>query len=627
MGNEYCGRTCRDLGTPQSASTLRSAASGEAGNQPTLDANLQKPAVLEPSLRKGSLDRKSSLERRLSKRSMSRIVEEDHDHDPTQFQGLAFQKQDALSVKSDTRGTDDSPGLELEPWSSGDDAVDVHRLDLEDRSDKLNMTIQSGLTIQSASSTGSPSSALEKYTHSEAGKVHFDLDSYEDSEDEYSSADGSSLPSGQLDTVDINKPGIIPSLTFICLWVGASSALLLAIVWVYAYEEIRKHEDLATEVAVAHARLHAAEVLAPAVAVVSAVNLAFKGHTIHSLGDYRGLMRILTPHFEARAWIREVELAAAPQSHLGSVHMASKAGGGIELRTDRPDCSLVDGRRGCAVDLLDANASSWYVTGFGVGNEWWKEAPSKFWEGPAFARENPHEVVCGDLCWLPTYAFVGMVPFGAAYANMSSVVEGSGVGVKVLDEVPLSPPVPKILVRAAMDATALQEVAVKAEELSRGEVMLCTSEGNLLAASDMADAIRVDAVSGLVQAAKVWEIDRPWASGITAAWIDKARADSSFVNDRYRISVWPLGGSRDATRSLGENLRVVLAVRGDAFLDSVLGPLLPWSIATGTTPAIILVLFTLLAAYFKCCHRRPSLSPGDVGPVPAPRTTSTHSST
>jgi len=147
------------------------------------------------------------------------------------------------------------------------------------------------------------------------------------------------------------------------------------------------------------------------------VATALSGGTLASAWDYAGLLRLLAPHFEARPAMREVELAGPPENFNGSVHVTPAYGGGIELRTDRPDCAQVEcaqveGRRGCSVEVLGANGSDWYAHAWGIGNEWYEVAPASFWEGPAFARTNPHEVICDELCWRPTYALVSRVAGG-----------------------------------------------------------------------------------------------------------------------------------------------------------------------------------------------------------------------
>lgn len=424
---------------------------------------------------------------------------------------------------------------------------------------------------------------------------------------------------GEPGVVELNRTGIVPTLAFSSVWIGSSAVLLLMIVWFYAYVEVRKHEDLATVVAVDAARLHAAEVLAPAVALVTAANVAFQGAAVNSLSDYSGIIRFLRPHFNARASVAEVELAR--EGDFGSVHVASVENG-IELRTDRHDCILVVGRSGCTVDPLGANTSTWYKTGYGLDKDWWGVTPNSFWEGPNFMRRQPYEVVCENFCWHPTYSFIGRVAGGppsevnasdpsqiqatsldatnAFHSTVGPNSSNSSDSTAASAQPTVPPALRPVLVRVAMDSSALQDVARRAEELSRGQAFLCTTEGDVVAASDMAQAFHVIPATGHLRAAKVWELTQPWASDVTAYWVKKAKEkDNGIVSAGYRLSIFPLEGPSLATRSLGENLRIVIAVRVDAFYDPVLGPLLSFYIGIGGIPAILLVLATLIAGYLQ----------------------------
>lgn len=406
--------------------------------------------------------------------------------------------------------------------------------------------------------------------------------------------------------IDVNRPGILPALVLTFCWISAAVAVLVAIIWVYVYEEVRRHEDLATAAAVAHARFLTVELLRPAETVVRAVATGFGGGAVGSLADYGSLGRLLEPHFRARPAIHEVELAGPPEEALGSIHVTSASwlNSGILLRTDRPDCERVEGNMGCTLEDMRANTSSWYTTGFGVGSQWYQGPPRTFWHGPSYSLSNPLEVVCDDFCWRSTYAFVGRVT-GGPHSPRGTAVQSRGVTSTTAMPASGAPsgPVQQVLVRAAMESQSLQEVVMKAEAISRGEAAVCTEAGDILALKDMAETIFVERTTGSVRPRQIWELDRPWAQLTNPEFVTKAKEYLFFVHGGYRVSSWKLGDGQLDALGLASNLRIIMAVPQDNYYDDVLGPLIPLVTGTAAAPVAGLGLLTFAVGLRKCLLR------------------------
>jgi len=435
--------------------------------------------------------------------------------------------------------------------------------------------------------------------------------------------------------VDVNRSGIIPGLGFTGLWIGAASALLLAMIWVYAFEEVKKQEDMATEVAMAYTRVHAAEVLTPAMAATQAVDSAFRGGAVTGLSDYAALVRLLEPHLRAVPALREAEIAPAPTTPPeGSVRFMAKSPPansvllvepndgnvleedwpGLDLRTDRLDCANITSGRGCALEPLEVHRKYWYMYGFDLLTDWWDRAPSTFWDGPFFGRTSPHEAICSELCWQPGFAYVAKIAGGVDPPDPmqaeDEVVEDTSTSnaTSTTTTTTPDPPVPQLLMRVAMDTSALRAVIVAAEKISKGEVIICDSDGRVLVAADMFDTLMVNAATGSLSSPKVWELDRPWTSAVTPDMVEKPPSAEIGINSTVAggssVTVQRLAGQTNATLILGEYLRVVIAVPNDAFIDKVLGPLVWLGMVTSFTPVSTVAVATAVAVYLKLCPRR-----------------------
>merc|ERR1719329_673485 len=163
--------------------------------------------------------------------------------------------------------------------------------------------------------------------------------------------------------VQVNTNSALAFMCFAVLWVFSAAALLLALTWHYVWVEVKGQADLAAEAAVEAGSLHASEVLSPYTSVMKVLDLGFRGGVLANIGDYDGFELALQPLFQALPSLRDVEMADTPEYlpyvSPGSV-LATRLPDGIEMRSDRGDCSNVPGGRGCVLEPQRANGSSWF---------------------------------------------------------------------------------------------------------------------------------------------------------------------------------------------------------------------------------------------------------------------------
>lgn len=437
-----------------------------------------------------------------------------------------------------------------------------------------------------------------------------------------------------IDIEMVNKTGMMRGLGFAITWVFISAGVLFALVWLFAQYEVDKLEELTTAVAVDRARVDTAEALRPAVTAISAVQAAFEMEALESMSEYTNLSRLLEPHFEARSNLREIEIVAVQGIPLlGSVVFSPARHGGLEIQMDRQDCNTLEPRRVCTLESLKANESNWFKQAYGIGVDWWNRMPPAFWYGPDFLHDTPQDIECEELCWSPSIAFIAKVAAGRAGSSNGQMSDETTSTPRVAAQPTLSPdadaneeatlvesttvtttttttttipPAPEVLIRASTASSALQSMVQRLEELSRGEVFLCTSDGEVLVGADMGDALQVDLTTGAIRPAYIWELGRAWVGEDSKErkelqdMIRKGRSDVVVSHSNTRITAHTLNGPTLDMEAMGYNMRVLLAVPGYAFLDEVMGPLVEYSVAT---VAVILSL-TALAAYIMFCVAR-----------------------
>jgi hypothetical protein len=415
---------------------------------------------------------------------------------------------------------------------------------------------------------------------------------------------GPPMPEGY---VEVNRPGVLPTMLVTSIWAIAASAVLFAFVYIYAYHEVTRLEELGTQAAVAYAWVATAETLAPAIGAVKAVDAAVYGGIVTGVSDYSAFHRLMEQHllaigkFKTEEAIAQIEIVDAPfEPEAGSLLAEHAQLGGTELRTDRQDCTRIEGYRGCVAQPFFAKNSSWYSKGWNMGAAE-PNTPSTrgIWFGPAYRHSEPHEVICEELCFKPTIAYVGRVTSirkaDPPRPQLPPQLPGSWPGAS-------PPPAAGLLVRAAMDVDLLRWLCMRAGELTRGDVVLTTVTGDLLAAADMAWTVDLDPVNGTMRQGKVWELARPWASAVDPGFLRKARGAQTYKSTGgWRVSAWKWDGLPGDMLELEGILRVVVAVHGDAFIDRLVGPFVMVSLVASASPICIVGVLTFGMLFKKCC--------------------------
>jgi len=139
---------------------------------------------------------------------------------------------------------------------------------------------------------------------------------------------------------------------------------------------------------------------------------------------------------------------------------------------------------------------------------------------------------------------------------------------------------------------------------SRGEALICTSDGTVVAAVEMADAHTANIETGIVRMVKAWEFPRDWSSTLNKGNVAKADGVSKLNGaGDYAISVFPLHSPHNATKTLHESLRIVVAIPLESFADSVLMSMRLWFIATSSAPVIYVLLAALGNIYIRYLRR------------------------
>ncbi|CAE8656631.1 unnamed protein product, partial [Polarella glacialis] len=327
---------------------------------------------------------------------------------------------------------------------------------------------------------------------------------------------------------------------------------------------------------------------------------------LKNLSDYSTVSNIIEPLFNMRTGaLREIQVAAGPETPFGSILATPKLksdGGGLLLRSDRNDCERIEGQHGCVPGSLGADTSEWYIEAFGVGKMWNYVPPKAVWSGPNFVRNSPFEAVCEELCWEPSFTFVARAErSGGPKAVVSGLppAYGSNNASSVLYQLTGFPMLETVLVRSVISAGVMQEVVKKAEMLSQGQAILCTSNGDVIAAADMADGVKVIEDSGNIRVAKVWEASPSWASAATKDLVSNAAVGVSVLAGEYTVTARKLEGPSGDAMNIGPSLRLVLATPLISFMDPLLYQLQPVSIAASATLPAVMVIAMVAALLMK----------------------------
>jgi len=399
---------------------------------------------------------------------------------------------------------------------------------------------------------------------------------------------------------DLNRSGVIPTAIFAGVWTTAASIVLFAMVYIYRFQEVLKSYQVAEEAALAHAQLQAADLLLPAIAAVDSIRAAMSGGVLRDLSEYDTIHRLLQPHFRGRGILEEIELAAPPTETPGSVLLKRiSPDGDIAVLTDREDCHLVAGMRGCSAAALSAATGDWYKDGFGIDKPWSYVPPDQFWRGPLFIRDRKDLAVCPTLCWKPAYMFVKRARAGGGPQTVITYHDG----IPEPAEEPASnatTDLTEVLVRVVMSSAIFQDLVASAAALSRGEAILATSNGDVIASADMASAVKIDMDTGNLVVGKVQEASTNWARDISEELVSNGAKGRYAESGAYTLTVRRVEGPNGDPLNLGETMRLVMGTPIFAFMDGTLFTLTWPSCGVSAAPAVALAF----AVIFACFRRR-----------------------
>lgn len=207
------------------------------------------------------------------------------------------------------------------------------------------------------------------------------------------------------------------------------------------------------------------------------------------------------------------------------------------------------------------------------------------WYGPSFSRDLPHEPICDDLCWSPTYSLASRI---SGSSDPSFVVTMPGA----------YDPRRSVIARVTMEATLFIDVLKQVQMQARGEAIFCNDAGKVVAAEEMADAKMADPKTGDVEMVSALLYPRPWA-GEWMQGLISASTGAATVSGEFLVSSWRLEPPHNTTMSgpLGENLKIVIAIPASSFSDSFLQSLRVWFIACAATPVVFILVATVCNMY------------------------------
>eukprot|EP00439_Symbiodinium_sp_Y106_P079602 s91_g18.t1 len=180
--------------------------------------------------------------------------------------------------------------------------------------------------------------------------------------------------------------------------------------------------------------------------------------------------------------------------------------------------------RGCSAAALSAATGDWYKDGFGIDKPWSYVPPDQFWRGPLFIRDRK------DLA----------EPASNATTDLTEV-----------------------LVRVVMSSAIFQDLVASAAALSRGEAILATSNGDVIASADMASAVKIDMDTG-----NLVEASTNWARDISEELVSNGAKGRYAESGAYTLTVRRVEGPNGDPLNLGETMRLVMGTPIFAFMET-----------------------------------------------------------
>lgn len=434
--------------------------------------------------------------------------------------------------------------------------------------------------------------------------------------------------------VEINNCSMLCSICLAITWVFGAAATLLALTWHYVWVEAKHLTEDAARAAVHHGCLHSSEVLRSAVILMRTLDMGFRMGTIVSMWsnvsspstivsnssnysshqssanssnhsssytfDYKGFNSAVEPFFKVLPSLREVELVDTPEQAVpgvapGSIVAARSALGGVEIRSDRGDCTAVLGGRGCTLEPQLASGTAWYEECLTRYPHRWSPMPlSGMWHGPEFSRDLPHEAICDELCWSPIFSLTSRIS-----GDIDPRIASSALANDAFYDYR------SYVARVTMEAKVFVEILRTVQVQLRGEAIICTFDGTIVAAVDMAKAQAADENSGAVRMVKIWDFPADWSSIVDEGMLSSGNGDT-VLHSRYLVSAWKLESPfepniSDVMDALGDELRLVVAIHQDAFADAMINSMRFWFIVVSALPVVFVVVMVVANLFSRYC--------------------------
>jgi hypothetical protein len=157
-----------------------------------------------------------------------------------------------------------------------------------------------------------------------------------------------------------------------------------------------------------------------------------------------------------------------------------------------------------------------------------------------------------------------------------------------------------------MEATLFLDTLRTVQVQTRGEAVITTDDGTVVASVDMALAQKADPNSGAIEMVKIWEFASNWAAGVSEEVV-RSGSGGTELHSGYLVSAWKMNNPFEPNSTigvmddLGEKLRIVIAIHQDAFADAMIHSLRVWFIVVSMLPVAFIILMSIANLYYRFC--------------------------
>lgn len=367
--------------------------------------------------------------------------------------------------------------------------------------------------------------------------------------------------------VHIRRRKFAAGFSLVSFWTVLVSGALFAYIWQYFIVEVDEVQGFVAAAAMKQVQVRTEALLAPAFSVARSLSLSMKMGS--SPMDYQVLHRLLAPQFRSSPVLSEVHLAEATTGsilvqpgtiHVDALHESQRS---LLFRSDRSNCNEV--ARSCALQPMKANVSDWYTRGTSV--EWKTSLQNRAeeeaftlpvtWHGPSFLKGSSYATAWNVYYWNAAYSLVSKLSWSSS-----------------------------MVLRVVLNANGLQDIVREAEQRSKGNIFICTDSGQVLAASDMSQAVQVNVNTGSVNFRHVWEMEQIWTSLVSKDVLANSKVQDFVWGWVFGTRVFVHPFEQMGNNNFGLKLRIVLAVPRSALALQWLEILSPVCAVFGVLPSL-----------------------------------------